>query len=217
MKYGVLAGNDAINQTIYRCLELISESDVPKFIKKFKSIPHDDPQIMHTFRELVLGAFLCLNGLIARYDHEIDGKTPDWAVLDEGSNLLAIVELVNFHLDRLTEKSVNDKMHAGQSAWVWNDNTSRLYQSIWRKSDTYERIAVKNCVPYVVAIFGEFTAGVDFDEIREVLFEEHGGLFNSCPALSGVLFFEESGGKYIFKYIKNPGALREIELPIGVF
>jgi hypothetical protein len=217
MKYVRLAGNNAINKTIYRCLRLISESDVPKFIKQFKSIPHDDPQVMHTFRELVLGAFLRLNGFNARHDYEVDGKTPDWVILDEFGNVFAIIELVNFHLDRLTEKSVTHTMDSGQTACVWTDNTSRLYQTVWKKSDTYEKIAVKNSVPYVVAIFGEFTAGVDFDEIQEVLFEEHGGLFSFCQILSGVLFFEESGGQYVFKYFANPKPLQGIELPIGVF
>ncbi len=217
MKYGVLAGNKAINETIYRCFDVIRQADVPKFLKKFKTINHDAPQVMHTFRELVAGAFLCLNGLNAKHDYEVDGKTPDWVILDEQGNLIAIVELINFHLDRVTEKTVDDKMASGQTAWAWIDNTSRLYQSIWKKSDTYEKIAIKNELPYVVAVFGEFTAGVDLDEVHEVLFEEHGGLFSYCPALSGVLFFEESGGKYIFKYIKNPSASREIELPIGVF
>ena len=58
MKYGQIAGNDHINASIYRCFKHICENDERKFIKKFREQPHDSDQVMHTFKELILGAYL---------------------------------------------------------------------------------------------------------------------------------------------------------------
>ena len=62
MKYGQIAGNKSVNETIYRCFGHICEKDVPKFVKKFRSQLNDNTQVMHTFRELILGAYLASRG-----------------------------------------------------------------------------------------------------------------------------------------------------------
>lgn len=218
MKYGQLAGNQSINATIYRCFEHICEEDARTFVKKFREQPHDKEQVMHTFRELILGAFLASNGFRVRYDQKVDGKTPDWIVSDDTSSIQGIVELINFHIDRVTENVLKREMEVGR---IWCDwvqpNNDRLYQRIWGKADIYEKLAKKHNVPYVVAVFGEFTAAVELEEVHQCLFEDHGGLFNLCSTLSGVLFFEESAGRYSFKYIKNPQVARKIDLPCGSF
>jgi hypothetical protein len=63
MKYGRIAGNDSINAAIYLCFDLISEADAKAFVRKFAEQLHDQDQPLHTFRELILGAFLAANGL----------------------------------------------------------------------------------------------------------------------------------------------------------
>ena len=50
MKYGQIAGNKSINETIYRCFEHISTKDVPKCVKKFRHQLNNDTQVLHTFR-----------------------------------------------------------------------------------------------------------------------------------------------------------------------
>jgi len=89
-KYGQIAGNKSIDDTIYRCFGCICAEDECKFVRKFRQQPHNEAQILHTYRELVLGAYLASNGLKVRYDYKVDTKTPDWAILDEKSRLMGI-------------------------------------------------------------------------------------------------------------------------------
>jgi hypothetical protein len=218
MKYGQIAKRQSINAKIYKCFEHLCEKDVLKFVKKFREQPHDQEQVMHTFRELILGAFLASNGFNVRYDHRVDGKTPDWCLLDNTSSLLGIIELINFHIDRVTETAQKRKLEAGR-IWVgWmQPNNARLYQRIREKADIYDGLVKKHKAAYVVSVFGEFTACVEIEELHQCLFEDHGGIFKLCPILSGVLFFEESDGQYSFKYIRSPKPAIEIDLPSGNF
>ncbi len=88
VKYGQIAGNTSINAMIYRCFEYICEEDQRKFVKKFREQPHDSDQIKHTFRELVLGAYLGSNSFRVKHDYVIDDQTPDWSILDmEGQSI----------------------------------------------------------------------------------------------------------------------------------
>lgn len=69
------------------------------------------------------------------------------------------------------------------------------------KVDKYESLAKSLSVPYVVAVYGDFLAAVEKDEVNEVLHEAYeGGIFAYSNAVSGILFFEESGGRYKFTY-----------------
>jgi hypothetical protein len=104
--------------------------------------------------------------------------------------------------------------------WVrWpGPNNARLYLKILEKADIYDKIVTSKQIPYVISVIGDFKASLLFEEVSQCLFEEHGGLFNLRPILSGVLFFEESeGDQYSFKYIRNPHATKEFNLPSGVF
>jgi hypothetical protein len=219
MRYGQIAGNKKICASIYQCFEFIRVEDERKFIRKFRQQPHDQSQILHSFRELILGAFLASNGLDVKHDHKIDGQTPDWSIFDKDLCLKGIVELVNFHPNKATEDSIKRDTRDGN---VWCDwvqpNNSRLYQCIQEKAERYERITQENHVPYFVAVFCVFTAAVEPEEIHEVLFKDYdGGLFKQCSAIGGVLYFEERAGQYIFKYIRNPRSIISFDLPTGVF
>ncbi len=218
MKYGQIAGSKSINAAIYRCFECITEEDARKFIKKFHDQPHDDPQIMHTFRELILGAYLSSNGFKVRYDSEIDEETPDWCICDEVLVLKGIVELTNFHIDRATEKDIEQQARArGMWAGRLGTNDDRLYNSIWSKAQKYKTLVEKRQVPYVIAVFGEFTAVVDMDELQRCLLRQEVGLFWQYPVITGVLFFEENGGQYLFSYIPNPMPRNAMNIPSGTF
>ena len=170
MKYGQIAGNNSINLMIYRCFGYIGDEDAPKFVKKFKALLKDEVQVMHTFRELVLGAYLALTGFNVRYEYAVGTQTPDWCVLDESSSPKAVFELTNFHLDKVTEDDIDAKL---QTTGVWlhwqEPNDNRLYHSIQRKASTYKAMAERISVPYVVAVFGEFTAAVNLDELNQCL------------------------------------------------
>jgi hypothetical protein len=221
VKYGQIAGNTSINAMIYRCFEYICEEDQRKFVKKFQEQPHDSDQIMHTFRELVLGGYLSSKGFRVKHDYVIDDQTPDWSILDvEGQSITGIVELANFHIDKASENDIKEQKHARGIASYWRDqnkdNVARLYHSIWCKASVYKSLTEKLQVPYVVGVFGEFEAAIDFEEVCVCLFDEKAGLFGMYPELSGVLYFEENHGQYSFKHASNPDALQKIELPVGI-
>ena len=55
MKYGQISGSRSINATIYECFQHIEEVDAQRFVSEFRSQPHDKQQVLHTFRELILG------------------------------------------------------------------------------------------------------------------------------------------------------------------
>ena len=173
---------------------------------------------MHTFRELVLGAYLASSGLNVRYEYRVGTHTPDWCVLDESSSLKAIVELTNFHLDKVTEDDITAKLQTTGIGLQWQaPNDDRLYHAIQRKADKYKAVAESFSVPYAVAVFGEFNAAVNLDELNQCLFHRETGLFGLYPVVAGVLFFEGQSGRYSFKYIPNPNALRRVRIPNGEF
>jgi hypothetical protein len=222
MEYGQIAGNSSINATIYHCFEYLREEDERKFVKKFREQPHDSVQIAHTFRELVLGAHLSSKGVTVRYDHRIGAQTPDWSILDvRREAITGIVELTSFHIDKATEYEIEGQMQAKGLAGYWRDqnkdNVERLYHVIWRKVTKYRSMVNELQLPYVVAVFGEFEAALDFEEVCRCLLDARTGLFGVYPELSGLLYFEEASGQYSFSYAGNPNALRTIDLPVGVF
>ena len=93
----------------------------------------------------------------------------------------------------------------------------RLYERIRDKAAKYKRLVEKTNVPYVVAVFSEFTANVDFEEVRECVCDDKKGLFGLYRTLSGILFFEERTGHYTFTYLFNPSPVIGISLPSGTF
>lgn len=207
---------------IYYCFEYICEHDERKFVNEFQVQPHESDQIMHTFRELVLGAYLASRGFRVKHDLVIDNQTPDWSMLDvEGESIAGIVELTTFHIDKATDNEIEEQRRARGVSAYWRDkdkdNVERLYHSIWAKARKYSSVVQKRQVPYIVAVFGGFRVAVDFEEAELCLFDDETGLFSLYPQLSGVLHFEESSGRYSFNYAGNPDALHKMNLPDGVF
>ena len=221
-KYGQIAESQAINAFIYFCFEELEEPVQQKFVKLFRQQPHDQAQVMHTFRELVLGAYLHAAGFQVRYAQRLQGKTPDWVIVDEQLTPLAIVELVNFHIDRQTE-TVIQKQSRTRPAVVgyWRDgnadNLERLSSRLQEKAQVYQGLVNELSLAYVIAVFGEFEAALDRDDIMACLNGERDQLFDRYPYISGVLFFDENGGTYRFQYLENPANPRKSEIPAGIF
>jgi hypothetical protein len=218
MKYGQIVESKKINDYIYQCFRYLEESEIEKFVREFKDQPHDKAQVVHTFRELILGAYLSKSDFRVSHDYEIDGKTPDWCILD--GNLLpqCIIELVNFHPDAETSSDIVSQI---SQSGIWcnfqKPNTERLYHVVWDKASKYKSLARKYDLPYVVSVFGVFTAAVELEELDECLLDTEAGLFKMYSELSGLLYFEESFGVYHFSYICNPFADFITEISSGKF
>lgn len=223
MKYGQICTNQKINEFIYHCFEFLSEHDEKKFVKQFRSQPHDSDQIMHSFRELVLGAYLVSNGFIIEHDYILNDKTPDWTIFDkeEKEIVVGIVELTNFHLDKQTRDFITEQIKTEGIAAVWRDerkdNFERLYQSVWNKITSYKKLVEKIQTPYIVSVFGSIDAAIDFEEVTACLKDDVYGLFDKYMWLSGVLYFEELSREYHFRYLANPNCMRSIAIPEGFF
>jgi hypothetical protein len=219
MRYGRIAGNTHINNRIYRCFEHIRKEDALRFVKKFRKQPSDSDQIMHTFRELILGAYLASNGFEVRHDYLIRGKTPDWCIISRTGALECVVELTNLHVDMATDIEIEAQLRSNGMASVWlPDSDDRLYRCVWRKAQVYKALVEELQIAYVIAVFTDFKLPVLWeDDLYPSLQNPEQGLFKLYPHTSGVLHFEDTSQGYVFGYLANPHALRSIDLPNGAF
>lgn len=217
MRYGQLAGNKAINKLIYQCFDAINdESEQLKFVNKFRMLSPDSNEIMHTFRELVLGAYLSENGHQPKYEYQIEGKTPDWSILD-GNDITAIIEQVNFHIDNETEKTINQQVKSRGLASYWRDgkkNTvKRLWETLSDKARKYRALVIKLSIPYVLSLHAEFEVAIDIDEVKECLFDESFGIFKTYTEVTGLIYFQIHN--LTFNYFPNPNALQTLAFSSG--
>ncbi len=223
MKYGQVAENAKIDKAIYDCFDFLNEKEQRKFVKKFKEQPHSKIQIMHTFSELLLGAYLSANGFIVENDRKIGAKTPDWSIYNTSLDIVAIVEMVYHHIDNKTNGDILDQLKEGKKflAYFPNGNDpeyNRLYSQIQDKASKYKDLVAEIKVPYVVAVFIDFTAAIDVQKTRDCMMSGDEPLFKLYPDLSGVLHFEEANrGSYCFSFIENLYALRKMDIPSGYF
>ena len=218
MKYGKISESNNINFAIYQCFEYLSENDQRKFVKKFNEQPHESNEIMHTFRELVLGAFLNSQNLDARYEYEVENKNPDWCIFNN-SSVEGIIELLNLHIDATTEITIAKQQSSKGIAVYWRDenrnNIERLYFGIEEKIQKYHTLVNKHGLFYIISVFPTFELEIDIEEVRDCLYDDNSGLFNLYESISGLLYFEENAGIYSFIYENNPRSQRTISIPNG--
>jgi hypothetical protein len=205
MQFGRLAGNDHINERIYDLLGRIHSSDIPTFVRKFRS--ESDEQCFHSYRELILGSHLCSQRWNLRYEQSVGGRKPDWAVLNDQDEIVEVVDVVTLHQRRVTDVAINKSVsrHVSWAGWI-TIPPDHLFSKVQQKANAYGGLVERIRLPYVVALFGEFTASIDVQEVRHVLHELHGGLFAESPTLAGVIFFREQFGKYEFSHFAKPNA-----------
>jgi hypothetical protein len=211
-KYGQIAKNKRVNFAIYKCFENLCEEDQHKFVKKFREQPHESEQIMHTFRELILGAYLSSRGLRVRHEYLVENKSPDWCILDNREVVVGVTELVNFHIDAITQRDIAEQIQGKNIAVYWRDgnknNIERLYNCMLDKIVKYKELIESLGAVYIISVFVDFTLDVDDEEIRSCLCPIDSGLFQKYSHVSGVLHFKENGGRYFFGYEQNPKATK---------
>jgi hypothetical protein len=205
MKFGTLAGNSSINSLIYASFEEIYLEDVAVFVRKFKF--EKGMQLFHTLHELTVGAELCRRGQPARYERSVGGKTPDWSIEDEAGRVVEIFDVVALHQRQGTETDMLKTVSEGQiwSGWV-SIPPDHIYSKIEQKAGPYSGLVDRLQIPYVIGLFGEFTASVDPEEVHDVLFEHHGGLFQQLPSVSALLYAYEENGIHHYTLFANPHA-----------
>lgn len=203
-----IAVNRSINSAILECFKRIASTDVPKFRRKFLAYAGDNDQLMHTFRELLVGTYFAKLGRRASYEMKHHGVEPDWTLLTGQGGIECIVELTNFHTSKEIEDEIQSTLTRNETYCEWvPEPNHRLYQSIQTKVDRYDTLVTKLGCPYIVAVHTDIFAAVDADEIVEVLTSSFGGgIFAYSDRISGVLVFEENGANYYFKYIPNTTA-----------
>jgi hypothetical protein len=218
MDPGQIAGNRSIDAAIKRCFAYLSAQEVQAFTRKFREQLQDERQVMHTFRELLLGAYLGSRGLRICHEPNVRGRTPDWGILGSEGEVQGLVELVNFHAPAAMEQEIEERRRAGR-IWVGRvpSHSQRLASTIEGKATTYRRLVEEEGFSYVVTVFGDFVAGDDLDDVRGCVADSGIGLFGMHPILSGVLYFEEAAGTYSFSFIANPHAARTVSIPNGQF
>lgn len=221
-----ISGNRSIDCTIQHCFTLVGESDALTFRKRFKTQREDPSQVMHTFRELLLGAYLCHNGLAVKFEYPISEQTPDWCLVENGEPRV-LVELMNFdpqqdYFKYVTPSPLRNPELADYiqvwSGWV-PDQTNRLYDRIWKKFATYKVLSENHSLGCVVAVFSDFLNGpcngVGSACVND---NEDGtpGLFQSYPHVSGLLMFYDNVD-YFFEYFASPYARIPVNIPSGRF
>jgi hypothetical protein len=160
--------------------------------------------------------------LIVENERKINGKTPDWSILDSSGEILAIVEMVYHHIDCTTNDSLLAQSNVEGNSYSYFPNANdpehqRLFSQIEGKACKYRNLVTDLQIPYVIAIFIDSLAEIDTEVIKNCLMKGEKPLFNSHTGVSGVLYFEEYFcGSYRFNYIDNPFAIREMYIPSGV-
>jgi hypothetical protein len=216
MKYGQICAAPGRNAAIYECLKYLCDEDAKKFVKKFGEQPHHGQQVMHTFQELVVGAHLLKHGIPARYDMDVDGKTPDWCI--GHPDVKGVIEVVNHHASRDTEKKIYAELRQQwMTAWSLDSGTQRLYSTLWDKATKYKSILEARTIPYIISVSKDLLTDVEQADIHECLTHSDHGLFHQYPSLSGVAFFIEGVWVDYFEYYPNPDASVTFDFPIEPF
>lgn len=186
-------------------------SDRASFVEKLTKQPLRER--FHTYRELLLGAQLRTTGADFRYEKNINGKTPDWTLSIDGK-LVEIIDVVTLHQRNQKEIEITTATRSTNSWSGWISVPAKhIYRKLSDKSGQYSELARNSQTPFVIAVFGDFLAAIDPNEIDYVLYKyheddwEHKGWFPEFPEVSGLIYFREKNGDFEFIYFPNPHAL----------
>jgi hypothetical protein len=207
------------NETINHCFQYLGDIEEEKFVRNFKNQPHNKVDYLHILRELILGAYLSKIGFCMHYEYKFGSQTPDWCILDKNSSPQCIIELFNFNPDATTSAQLAHQVQDQDLAWSYfvKPNTNRLYDKIMEKASKYKTIVNEYKLPYIISVFSDSIASVKQEELNECLFEKETGIFEKCPEVSGLLFFENVLGGYSFSYKENSLSHRAMNIPSGEF
>lgn len=195
------------NAHLHELINNLHPDDALQFLAKFTKLPLRAR--FHTYRELLLGTQLRQNGADWRYEQPILGKTPDWSLRGEDSQVIEVVDVMTLHQRCEKEKEISDSLRSTGSWCGWiGIPPDHIFRKLNDKANKYSKLARELKVPYVIAVFGEFVASISPEDIEQVLCRHSNRWFYDNPEVAGILYFR--GGKksftFEFRYFPNPGA-----------
>lgn len=194
------------NSHLRRLILSLHPHDSSQFVEKLTTQPLRER--FHSYRELLLGAQIRRGGADFRYEQDIDGKTPDWSLVEDG-RLIEIIDVVTLHQRNEKEREITTTIRANSSwdGWI-TIPPDHIYRKLSDKAGQYSALARSSRAPFVLAVFGDFLASISPGEIEHVLYAQHGGWFKTAPEVSGVIYFHEKDFRYEFIYFPNASTKR---------
>ena len=194
------------NQHLQGLVRKLHPDDAPSFVNKFTSQPLIAR--FHTYRELLVGAYLREQRIDVRYERAIDGQTPDWYLAAHDGAHDEILDVFTLHQRREKDIEISSSI-ADYCRWVgWiTVPPDHIYRKLTDKAGQYNNLVKRCSIRMVLAPFVEFTASIEPEEMHHVLFERHGGWFATAPTVSGVLYSRMHNCEFEAIYFANPHAM----------
>jgi hypothetical protein len=128
-------------------------------------------------------------------------------LIDDGGQVAEILDVGTLHQRPVVDSAIGKAVssHRAWAGWV-STPPDRLFAKLREKAKAYSSLAEELHLPYVVALFGEFTAPIEHYEVHHVLHELHGGVFAAVPGVAGTIFFRERHGQYEYHHFTNSHA-----------
>ncbi len=202
-------GNLVMNSKNYEELRLrelyrsICSTDVQKFKTKFDK--QSLREKFHTLRELQFGAFHREEGFELRYELEIDGKTPDWSLLDKNGKVSEIVDVITLHQRYDKEKEIYSVIKSTNvwAGWI-TIPPDHIFRKFADKSGQYSVLVESQNIPFSIAAFAAFDTAIDEADLKHILYSLHDGWFNAYPEVAGIILFRERIFENEYTYFLNP-------------
>jgi hypothetical protein len=197
--------DDLGNNHLHALLGHLHPEDLRPFIEKFTTQPIRAR--FHTYRELLVGVHLRDRGFDVRYEQKIGNQTPDWCLVDDAHKAVEIIDVLTLHQrhDKDVEIRESIKQFGRWTGWI-TVPPEHIYRKLSDKAGQYSKLAIEGKTPYVLAIYGEFTASIDPQEMTHVLLAQYGGWFRSNPHVSGAIYCRSKDMDFEYTYFVNPRA-----------
>jgi hypothetical protein len=192
------------NAHLQSLVQKLHPRDASIFVKGLTKQPLRER--FHLYRELLLGAQIRQGGADFRYEQKIDRKTPDWSLMENG-RLVELIDVITLHQRKEMEIEITTSIRASNRWTGWSTiPPDHIYRKLTEKAEKYSELVCKRQAPFVLAVFGDFLAAIEPEEVEYVLNTQHGGWFSTAPDVSGIIYFHEKNFRFEFTYFPNASA-----------